>query len=519
MGHSARRVLLVYPPVLLVIGSLLSDALAATGSVVLVVLYVGSLMAGWWPGFLAAAVASSLVVPVLLTAHLGYWSLLLALPAVGAVGHGLTNLAPALMATQPLARRALSPLASSIGVALVAIVLLAVVLSLPALALAGTLLALVMGAGAAIQYVRVGPRPLVARQQEISARAGERVDVTVELCSERPGVAGYVSLAAGAGVSLRDAGPLPLEGRILTGVSFTPLLGGPTNVVMSVSVTDACGLIHLGQSLDVAHLNVVPRARVARWAAEQFLEHREGGLDFGRTVSGQVAGFLAGQAGVEYLSSRMYQPGDSLLSVDWKHTARLQSLVVKTFDDGARSAGMLLVNLSATSVDEADRLVYEFLSAALTVASMSHRASLAVYDDSGDGHLSPVLDGYRLVKEVLASCADVRVVPAWRRELRPLSAQDMQVREGRVRRVDGDEAPRLARLLALRQTSMRPHIEGAPASTLLRDATHRYRPAWCIAISAMHSDAEAVMTGLQRIARDGIRAKMIDVGAGVPRAG
>jgi len=513
------RVLLFYPPVLLVIGSLLSDAPAATGSVVLVILYVGSLMAGWWPGFLAAAIASSLVLPVLLTPYLGYWSLFLAVPAVGAVGHGLTNLAPALMAAQPPARRALSPLASSIGVALAAIVLVAVVLSASALALAGTLLVLVMGAGVAIQYVRIGPRPLVAWKQEISARAGERVDVTVKPRSERSGVGGYVRLSADAGVSLRDAGPFPLEGITQTGVSFTPLLGGPTNMVLSASVTDVLGLIHLGQSLDVARLNVVPRARVARWAAEEFLERREGGLDSGRILSGQVAGFLAGQAGVEYLSSRMYQPGDSLLSVDWKHTARLQSLVVKTFDDGARSAGMFLVNLSATSVDESDRLVYEFLSAALTVASMSHSASLAVYDDSGDGHLSPVLDGYRLVKEVLASCADVRVVPEWRRELRPLSAQDMHSREGHVRRVGGDRASRLARLLALRQTSMRTHIEGAPASTLLRDAARRYRPAWCIAISAMHSDAEAVMTGLRRIARDGIPTKMIDVGTGVPHAG
>ena len=519
MGHRVMRILLIYPPVMLVIGSLLSDASAATASVVLVVLYVASLMAGWWPGFLTAAIASSLVVPVLLTPYLGYWSALLSLPAVGAVGHGLTSLAPALMAVPPPARRALSPLASSIAVALPAIVLLAIVLSSPALARAGSLLILVMGAGVAIQYLRLGSQPLVAGQQEISARAGERVDVALELRSERPGVAGYVRLVAGAGVSLRDSGPFPLEGRTGTELSFTPLLGGPTNVELSASVTDACGLIHLGQRLNVACLNVVPRARVARWAAEEFLEHREGGLDFGRTLSGQVSGFLAGQVGVEYLSSRTYQPGDSLLSVDWKHTARLQSLVVKTFDDGARSAGMLLVNLSATSVDEADRLVYEFLSAALTVASMSHNASLAVYDDSGDGHLSPVLDGYRLVKDVLVSCADVQVVPGWRRELRPLSAQDMHAREGRVLRVGGDKAARLARLLALRQTSMRTHIEGAPASTLLRDAARRYRPAWCIAISAMHSDAEAVLTGLQRISREGIRTKMIDVGTGVPRAG
>ena len=518
MRRSAMRVLLMYQPVMLVFGSLLSAAPAASASVILVVLYVASLMAGWWPGFLVAALASSVVLPVLLVPHLGYWSVLLALPVTGAVVHGLERMAPVLMGMQPPSRRVLSPLASSMGVALAAIVLLAMVLSSPALALTGGLLILMLSAGAAIQYVRLGPRPLVVEQQELSARAGERIDISVETRAERRGAGGFVRLATDDGVAVKDAGPFPLEERLNTVVSLTPLLGGPSDVMLRASVTDALGLIHLGQSMDVADMNVIPRARVARWAAEEFLEHRGGGLESGRTLSGQVAGFLAGQTGVEYLSSRVYVPGDSLLAIDWKHTSRLQVLVVKTFDDGSKPPGLLLVNLSATGADEADRLVYEFLSAALTIAAMSYGASVAVYDHKGDRGTTPVVWGRELVRAALDACVDVRIAPAWRRVLRPVSLQELQGRVARVRRVGGEVAPRLASLLGLKEQALRVHLEGEPLGTLLRGSEQRYHPTWCVAISAMHGDAEAVLTGLRRMERSGIRTKLVNVGVEAPRA-
>ena len=160
MQRIATRILLAYSPVVLVIGSLFSDALAATASVILVVLYVTSLLSRWWSGYLVAAFASVLVIPVLGAPHLGYWSVLLGVPALGAVAHALVGVAPSLVPPEPPVRRMLSPLATSTGMALVGVLLLAFVLAVLPLALAVGLVLVAYAAAAAVQYAAPGTAPV-----------------------------------------------------------------------------------------------------------------------------------------------------------------------------------------------------------------------------------------------------------------------------------------------------------------------------------------------------------------------
>lgn len=512
MGHYAKLSALYLPPFALVIGSLLSDASAALPSIVLVALYLASLIAGWWPAFVVASLSSALALPVLFQPFVGGYSVLLALPAIVAASRGLMALAPVLLNVPLASGRALSPLAGSLLWTLVAVVLLALILSAPVLRNAGGIVLVALGVTAAVQSVRLGARPLTASVRNVAARAGEHIEFEVEVQAARDSARGFARLSADPGFSLRSGESFVLEHGGTFAVSATPALAGPTTVGLWTASTDRLGLIHAGQRLDVANLKVVPRAKAARWVAEEYLQHRVQSAEVGRMVSGQVAGFLTTNSGVEYQSSRMYVPGDSLLSVDWKHTARLQSTVVKTFDDGARSSGVLLVGLSASSLDEVDRLVYELLSAALTIASMGYVASLGVYDHRGDSRLSPILDENGLVREALDACGDVRVAPVWRRLSRPLSSQEMEARTARVRRSRGAAATVLGDLMSLSGGSLRKRIQGATVTSLLRLATLRHRPAWCIAISAMHSDAEAVLTGLRAIDHEGIRTKLVDVG-------
>lgn len=518
MRPGVMRVLLAYQPVALIVSSLLSQAPAASASVALVVVYVVSLIAGWWLGLLAAALTSSLVLPVLLWPHIGFWSVFLMFPTLAAVARALTGLAPTLMSTAAPARRTPSPLAQSLGMVLGAVMLLGVVPSSTVLALSAGIVLLLAAVMLLFEFVRLGPESLVAEQQELSARAGECVDIAVRFRSARRHARGYVYLSGEGDVNVRTPGPSSLQdggGKALA--SLTPALGGPASVTLWASVADTLGLVHAGQRLTIAELNVIPRARVARWVVEEFLEHRGGGVGM-RALSGEAAGFVASQGGVEYVSSHAYAPGDSLQSIDWKHTARLQHLVVKSFDDSAKSPGVLLVNLSVMNADEADRLVYEFLSAALTVASISQSAAVAVYNQLGDHRLSPALDGRLLVRRALEDSARVHSAPAWRRESRALSAQDMEARLARVRRARGAVAPRLAVLLDLKERSLKADIEGTPVGALFREAARRVEPAWCVAISPMHRDAEAVLTGLRWMERQGIRTKLVNVGAGGRRA-
>lgn len=518
MNRSVVRVLLVLPPILLVVGSLLSDAAAATASVTLVIGYVAALGARWWPGFVGASIAGALSLPVLFAPHLGVWSTVLIVVALPAVGRGMTALSPSFVPVRRVSARGASTLALSLGAALLAIVLLALVLSAPALAQTAGALFFVLIASVGVQYRRLGASPLSVEPRRVSVRAGERIDVPVTL---RPGTvrcAVHLLLSVEGGAVV-PGGIVAFQDEYGVIVSIAPALGGPTTVMLQASLTDGLGLVRAGRSLHVADLNVIPRARIARGAAQAFLARRSAGAEIGRLLSGEIAGFLAAQSGVEYQSSRMYVPGDSLRSVDWKHTARLQSLAVKTYDDGAKSNGLLLANLSVASAEEADRLVHEVLSAALTIAASAHAAAFAVYGHREVSRLSAVMDGSRLVASALDACTDVHVAPAWRRVSRPLSVQEAETRVARLKRSNSVAVSGLVFLLGLSSASVRRRVEASTVTALLQKGVRACAPAWCVVISAMHTDAEAVLTGLRLAERHGVRTLLVNVGDGGERAG
>ena len=510
--ENVTRALLVYQPLALVAASLLFGVSAASAGILLVVLYLASLVARWWPGFTAVSVASFIALPVVLWPHVGPWSVLAALPLLPAMGRGLTGLAPSLMTTSTTSRRTLSPLCVSLCVALAALVLVALTVSSIALAAgAGVALAVVFGLSA-VAFVQLGSQPLGTEPRRVSVRAGERVEVPAKLQPARRQVRGYVRLSGEGDARVDDTGPFPLHDTGRRVVALTPTLAGPREVALHLSITDQLGLIHVSRRVVVTRLNVVPRARVARWAAEEFAERGRSGPAMGTAISGQAAQFLATQSGVEYASSRLYVSGDRLQSIDWKHSARLQRLVVKTFDDGSRLPGLLLANLSGTGAEEVDRLVYEFLSAALTVSSLGYGAAIAVCNHRGEHRLSPVLDGRALVRRALEDLSLVRTAPAWRWETRPMSAQETERRAVRAERAAGAAALGVARLLRLRQRSLQADAEGASMGLLAREAIRTEQPDWCIVISAMHGDAEAVLTTLGWMKQRGMRTRLVDVG-------
>ncbi len=513
MFAAAVRVLLAYVPVALVVETFVSGAATAAATIVLTALYVLMLLAQWWPGFLVASVASLLVIPHLAAPYLGTWSVLLALPILPAVFRGLRGVASPLLLGHLPVRPGLSPLASALLAALIMLLLFSLVVSARVLALTSALLAGALLLAALSGYLKLGSAPLEVEPREISVRAGEPVEIESALRPARSQARGLVALAAGSQASIRWPGPLQLERVMQPVVSIVPLLGGPSEVVLQARVTDRLGLFHVAQRLTVARLNVIPRARIATLAAEEYLSHRGSGRDWSGALSGEMGHFLASQGGVEYESSRMYVPGDTLESIDWKHTARLRSLVVKVFDDGARPPGVLLVNLTVPGANEADRLVYEFLSAALTIASASHGAALALYGGRKDSaRLSPALWGDGLVRAALDACADVLLAPrAWRRFLRPVAVQEVQRQLARAQQVKSEPAARTVALLSLKEQAMRRQVEAQSPVRLLRESLRRLQPSWCVAFSTMRSDAEAVLTALYDVHLQGVRTRLIDV--------
>jgi hypothetical protein len=82
---------------------------------------------------------------------------------------------------------------------------------------------------------------------------------------------------------------------------------------------------------------------------------------------GEVAGPRKGR-GTEYLWSREYQIGDSLSSVDWKASARLEKLIVKDFSEESYKAIGLVYDVRAIGPITSDEVNALFLSSVISAA-------------------------------------------------------------------------------------------------------------------------------------------------------
>jgi len=82
---------------------------------------------------------------------------------------------------------------------------------------------------------------------------------------------------------------------------------------------------------------------------------------------GEVAGVRKGR-GTEYLWSREYQIGDSLSSVDWKASARLEKLIVKEFSEEFYKAIRLIYDIRAIGPITSDEINALFLSSVVSAA-------------------------------------------------------------------------------------------------------------------------------------------------------
>ena len=506
--------LLLYPAGALIAGSQLDGVTTAVAALVLAVAHATCVLLPWRPGCLVTGVTCVLVIPIVLQPQLGAAAVVAAVPALPSVAVGLQGMARVTIPDEADERPALSRLGRSVLLALGALGVFAVFVSSSALLCGCGLLGLLLGGAALVAVRRLRGGPLCVDAASASVVVGKPVKARVLVVS-RDGLRVHVWLGSAAGGVVVTPERFSLESSSATlTVEVTPSLGGPTVIRVVSVVSDGWGLLCVRQELTVLHIDVIPRARVARRAARVFLEGggNAGGLST-PALSGAVRRFLSSGGGVEYLSSRLYASGDRATDIDWKHTAKLQTLTVKTYADDSNQSGLIAVNLVVSDAEEADRLVYELLSAALTVAQMSLRCSIASYDDGEVHALSAPLDGKELVKQALAVGRELVLGPRWSRVLKVVSLHDIALARERLQGVESDAGVGLREILGLEERALGGLVGAHPASSILETGRRRYSPGWLVAISNMSHDAEAVATGIREIERRGVRTLVLNIGS------
>ncbi len=165
-------------------------------------------------------------------------------------------------------------------------------------------------------------------------------------------------------------------------LTVKPPLSAPLVVEGEVLVFDCLGLTCLKKNLQLARLEVIPRARLAKWLASKVIEG--GGLAsvYSTATTVFLRRFLV-RSRDEYLGSRPFLPGDRVRDVDWKSTLRRWQVMVKDYKGLGIESVIILGSLTAPSLEDLDLLLYELFSQCLAAMFEETPTVLVLYDDEG----------------------------------------------------------------------------------------------------------------------------------------
>jgi len=191
------------------------------------------------------------------------------------------------------------------------------------------------------------------------------------------------------------------ENKLVMEVSLSPTLSGPSIIKLKGHAIDRWGLIQTRFELEPIHLYVIPRARYAAWLAKRYLaETKPGALPLISNISAlrPIHGL---RRGVEYYGSQLYQPGDSLKRIDWKHSLKYNELISKEFAELHGQPAIILINLAVGNAEEADKLAYNIIVTAISLARENIPAALAAYNHEGVKVTTPTLQPRQLLLQSL----------------------------------------------------------------------------------------------------------------------
>lgn len=284
---------------------------------------------------------------------------------------------------------------------------------------------------------------------------------------------------------------------------IVPPLAGPTSVEVQAVTTDPWGLFQTIQPVKLAALHVIPRARYAEWLARRYLEQTAGAYT-STGVSSSRQPLKGGRRGVEYYDSRLYQPGDSLRDIDWKHTTKFQELIVKEHIEARGQGVIIAASLEAADADEVDKLIYTFITTALTLAKESVPTALAAYNHQYVLASTPLLDPREALKQALRLAQQTTLYPAPVRFLQPSDLNRLNRSINQLRGSTALPARRLLSILELERRGIETAARVHPATVSLTQTTALAHPPALIAlVLPLVSDTEALSATLTKLRQRG----------------
>ena len=456
---------------------------------------------------LAADYFTLFAAAVFLESRAGLWAVLTSIPLLGAVSGGLADVvkftSPAPQSRQ-FTRRP-SNITMTMGITAVAVLVFSAILGSQVMVLSGAVVLIYLALSAWFQARSLPLIPIETDTVRLRLLAGSTTTVAVKVAlrSKYVGKLGFSS--PHDWVKVEPTEVVPQAGQTFNlHLSVTPPLAGPSRVELTGAVTDSLGLLaHTCRFTPVA-LEVIPRARYAAWFARQYATGtRRGVLPLLASISSS-RGVVTSPTGIEYYGSRLYQPGDSVRMVDWKHSIKLARLVSKEFSELMGEKALLLVNLVAADAEEADRLAYNIIAAGLSLAHDKIPAAVAAYDHEQVRLTTALLTPEALLARTLQLSQQVIVSPKPDKYLGPVDVMQLRSTISRLHQAGTGPARSLADLLDVEFQSLRNSARQSPVSSALIQALSTVgRQCNIVIMSGRNHDAEALAFNTFELRRRG----------------
>ena len=287
---------------------------------------------------------------------------------------------------------------------------------------------------------------------------------------------------------------IPLTGRgVVLKASVTPVLSGPESIKVKSHIIDPWGLTQSTFDIELLKLITIPRARYAEWLARKYMSGTKPGQLPLISNIGSINPLYGLRRGIEFYGLKMYQPGDSMKNIDWKHSVKYNELVSKEFSEVQAQPAIILVNLVADSAEEKDKLAYNIIVAALCLAQDGIPAALAAYDDAKSVIATQSLSGRELVTSALQIVKDIKVQPDTTRYLAPPDIDRLRANISRLDRSASQPAKALVDLLRIEYKSLANSSKNNPCTQSVSEVVARTNQlSTIIVISGRNHDAEAL---------------------------
>jgi uncharacterized protein (DUF58 family) len=278
----------------------------------------------------------------------------ISLPVLFLVTGSLINTAKYIPVKITDRKRNISPLGIMLPFIALVNLLLALLLGNMALVLASSIAIIYLAGLIVISIVKLSGQIVITEQLHERIVAGTTPDLQITLHSKTK-FGGVLSLETPGDWLKVDTAALSLNQQtMLLKLAVSPQLSGPSVVEIPAYASDIWGLTQFKFAISPVQLNVIPRARYAAWLAKKYLETtKQGMLPLISNVS-TVKPKYGLRRGVEYYGSQLYQAGDELKSLDWKHSAKYNKMITKEFIEFNGQPAILLVNLAVGNAEEAD---------------------------------------------------------------------------------------------------------------------------------------------------------------------